>query len=213
MPAPLPQPLPLFPLPDVVLFPHTALPLHIFEPRYRKMVADVFESHRTIGMALLRPGWEADYYGRPPVFAVGGAGLIERFEPLADGRFNILLRGTTRYRILEEHGGYHPYRVATVAALAEAPADERALAQARKELLAGIGRATDGPTAMVLQSDLPHELFAMALCQSFDLAPLEKQALLECDGALARYRRLLQILEFRRLEQAWGAGGRSQKPH
>jgi hypothetical protein len=211
VPAPLPQPLPLFPLPDVVLFPHAALPLHIFEPRYRQMVSDAWESHRTIGMALLRPGWEADYYGRPPVFEVGGAGRIERCEPLAGGRFNILLRGTTRYRIVEEQGG-HPYRVATVTALAEAPADERALVQARKELLAAIGRATDGPTAMVLQSDLPHEPFAMALCQAFDLEPLEKQSLLECDGALARYRRLLEILEFRRLEQAWG-DSRGHKPH
>jgi hypothetical protein len=211
VPAPLPQPLPLFPLPDVVLFPHAALPLHIFEPRYRQMIIDAWESHRTIGMALLRPGWEADYYGRPPVFAVGGAGVIERCEPLADGRFNILLRGTARYRIVEEQGG-RPYRVATVAALAEAPADERALVQARKELLAAIGRATDGPTAMVLQSDLPHELFATALCQAFDLEPLEKQALLECDGALCRYQRLLEILEFRRLEQAWGPG-HGQKRH
>jgi Lon protease-like protein len=210
--APLPQPLPLFPLPDVVLFPHAALPLHIFEPRYRQMVREAWESHRTIGMALLRPGWEADYYGRPPVFAVGGAGVIERFEPLADGRFNILLRGTSRYRILDEQGD-RAYRVATVAALAEARDDERELAQARKQLLAAIGRATDGPTAMVLQSDLPHELFAMALCQAFDLEPVERQALLECDGALARYRRLLEILEFRRLEQDWGLGGRGKKPH
>jgi hypothetical protein len=210
--APLPQPLPLFPLPNVVLFPHAPLPLHIFEPRYRKMVADALESHRTIGMALLRPGWEPNYYGRPPVFAIGGAGVIDRVETLADGRYNILLRGTGRYRILHEddHGG-QPYRLATVQPLPETSDDPAALARARKDVMAAIGRGVDGPTMIVLQTEMPHEVFASALCQAFDLPPLEKQSLLECDGALARYRRLLEILEFRRLEQASPSGGR--KPH
>ncbi len=81
-PHPLPDLLPLFPLPNVVLFPHMSLPLHIFEPRYRKMVLDALESHRTIGMVLLRPGFEADYEGRPPVFERGCAGRIVGSETL-----------------------------------------------------------------------------------------------------------------------------------
>jgi len=60
--------LPLFPLPNVVLFPGVFLPLHIFEPRYKEMVADALAGDRIIGMALLRPGWEADYEGRPPIY-------------------------------------------------------------------------------------------------------------------------------------------------
>jgi len=56
----VPRLIPPFPLPEVVLFPRVSLPLHVFEPRYRKMVADALNTHKTIGMILLRPGWEAD---------------------------------------------------------------------------------------------------------------------------------------------------------
>jgi len=94
--APLPSRIPLFPLPDVVLFPHVSLPLHIFEPRYRKMVADALAGERTIGMILLRPGWEADYYGRPPVFESGCAGRIETCQELEGGKYNIVLRALSR---------------------------------------------------------------------------------------------------------------------
>ena len=66
--------LPLFPLPNVVLFPNVFLPLHIFEPRYREMVADALASDRMIGMVLLRPGWERDYEGR----AAGLSGRLQR---------------------------------------------------------------------------------------------------------------------------------------
>ena len=72
----LPSSIPLFPLPNVVLFPNVFLPLHIFEPRYRKMIADALEGDRIIGMVLLRPGYEAEYEGRPPIYQVGCAGVI-----------------------------------------------------------------------------------------------------------------------------------------
>ena len=78
----LPSSIPLFPLPNVVLFPNVFLPLHIFELRFREMVTDALHSDRIIGMALLRPGWEEDYEGRPPVYSVGCAGLITNFEQL-----------------------------------------------------------------------------------------------------------------------------------
>ena len=70
--------LPLFPLPNVVLFPNVFLPLHIFEPRYREMVADALASDRMIGMVLLRPGWEHDYEGRPPVYPDRAAAASSR---------------------------------------------------------------------------------------------------------------------------------------
>ena len=78
--------LPLFPLPNVVLFPNVFLPLHIFEPRYRAMVKDALASDRIIGMVLLRPGWQHDYEKRPPVYPVGCSGVITHVEPLPDGR-------------------------------------------------------------------------------------------------------------------------------
>src|SRR4030066_57181 len=78
--------IPLFPLSTVVFFPNTLLPLHIFEPRYKHMVSDVIKSDRIIGMALLKPGWEANYYGNPEVFDVVGMGRIVSSESFKDGR-------------------------------------------------------------------------------------------------------------------------------
>ena len=114
--------LPLFPLPNVVLFPNVFLPLHIFEARYRDMVADAVASDRMIGMVLLRPGWESDYDGRPPVFPVGCSGVVTHVERLPDGRYNLVLRGLERFQILEEDhlstggGGHEPLRERSVAA-------------------------------------------------------------------------------------------------
>src|SRR5262249_39226912 len=94
--------IPIFPLPEVVFFPETVLPLHVFEPRYRQMIADCLAGDRWLGVVMLRPGWEKDYQGRPPVHAVAGAGEVIQAEALADGRYNILLDGRARIRILEE---------------------------------------------------------------------------------------------------------------
>ena len=81
----LPRTIPIFPLPDVMLFPNTTRPLYIFEPRYRAMVADALMGDRIIGMVLLRPGYEADYEGRPPVYPIGCAGVITDVEQMPDG--------------------------------------------------------------------------------------------------------------------------------
>jgi Lon protease-like protein len=205
----VPRVIPLFPLPDVVLFPRMSLPLRIFEPRYRKMVADSLAGHQTIGMILLRPGWEPDYYGRPPVFGSGCAGHIESCERLEDGKYNILLRGISRFRVVEEHAG-QPYRLATVEPWPEreeaGPVD---LDAARRRVLAAIGKAADGPAVMVLNSDLSHAVFVDALSQSLPLAALERQSLLDCDTVSSRYARLLEILDFRLVEQTYAP---SRKP-
>jgi Lon protease-like protein len=200
MTHPLPDLLPLFPLPNVVLFPHMSLPLHIFEPRYRKMVKDALESHRTIGMVLLRPGFEADYEGRPPVFERGCAGKIVGSETLPDGRLNIVLKGAMRFRIAGEHAG-EPYRLASVEALPESLGEASILKDVRRKVLAAIGRASDGPTTLVV-SDLPDEVFVNGLCQSLTLDPMERQSLLDCDTVSERYLRLATIVEFRTLEQS-----------
>ncbi len=208
----IPRLLPLFPLPNVVLFPQMAMPLHVFEPRYRKMVADALESHRTIAMVLLRPGWERDYQGRPPLYAKGCAGMIHEHEALAQGRYNILLKGLSRIRIVDEHAG-EPYRVASVEALADPLGDPAALEAARRDVIQAVARGADGPTALVLQDGLPHDLFVNALSQSLPLDALERQSLLECDSVLDRARRLLEILEFRELEQAHKRPGGGSRAH
>ena len=199
----VPRLIPLFPLPDVVLFPRVSLPLHIFEPRYRKMVADAMDGHRTIGMVLLRPGWEKDYYGRPPVFGSGCAGRIETCEALPDGKYNIVLRGLCRFRVVEEQAG-EPYRLATVEPRPEEEDETADLDGARRRVLAAIGKAADGPSIMVLNADLPHAVFVDALSQSLPLAALERQSLLDCDTVSARYARLLEILDFHLVEQTYG---------
>lgn len=124
--------LPIFPLPDVVFFPHTVLPLHIFEPRYRRMVADCLAGDGRLAVVMLRPGWERDYHGRPPVHAVAGAGDIIQCERLADGRYNIVLDGRLRVRIEEEVRPELPYRVARARRLAEVVPEDGAGALSRR---------------------------------------------------------------------------------
>jgi Lon protease-like protein len=161
---------------------------------------------------LLRPGWERDYYGRPQVYDRGCAGRIEKHEILADGRSNIVLRGLARFRLEEEHAG-QPYRTATVTALADAPGDPAAVAEARGKVMAAIGRAVDGPLVLVIKPDVPDELFVNSLAQSLALRAVERQSLIECDSVLDRYLRLISILEFREIEQARGAADGDTRVH
>lgn len=92
----------MFPLPSVVLFPGAMLPLHIFEARYREMTRDVLDSSRLLAIVRLRPGYEPDYQGRPPVFSTAGIGYVVGSDELDDGRFNLLVRGVGRIDVAEE---------------------------------------------------------------------------------------------------------------
>lgn len=104
---------PLFPLPDTVFFPHTLLPLHVFEPRYKAMIADVLESERLIGVVQLRPGWDADYFGTPPIYKIFGVGRIIDSDQWPDGRYDILLSGLYRAHLVQEIS-HETYREAEV---------------------------------------------------------------------------------------------------
>src|SRR5262245_26704579 len=118
----------LFPLPNVVLFPHVIQPLHIFEPRYREMTADALAGDRVIAPVLLRPGWEAEYESRPALHPTLCLGRIVAEQRLPDGRFNLLLRGLSRARIIEEVTSGKLYRTARVEVLADgdAPPEQQA---------------------------------------------------------------------------------------
>ena len=129
----LPAAVPLFPLPNVVLFPKAVLPLHVFEERYKRMTADVLRSHRQIAMALLRPGWEKTYYNRPAIEPVVCVGTILSHERLPDGRYNFLLQGHTRARIVREVGE-GLYRQAELEPLVETDHTEFDLAEGRRRL-------------------------------------------------------------------------------
>jgi Lon protease-like protein len=195
----LPPTIPLFPLPNVVLFPNVFLPLHIFEPRYRAMLADALAGDRIIGMTLLMPGYEADYHGRPPVYPVGCAGVITHSEQMPDGRSNVVLRGIEKFRIVEEDAS-RDYRLARIEPLPEtmSDADKRLLKQRRHRLeallIAAIERGGQDPR---LPSSIPDEDLINALSQYLGLDPVERQALLERNGTLARCDGLIELLEMK----------------
>jgi Lon protease-like protein len=111
--------------------------------------------------------------------------------------------------VVEEHTG-QPYRVATVEALEDSLGDESALDDARKKVMAAVAQASDGPAVLVMQPELSHDVFANALCQTLALTPVERQSLLDCDTILQRYSRLVEILEFKKLEQTLGRGSDSK---
>ena len=98
----IPHEIPIFPLEVTMLFPGVSRSLHIFEPRYRAMVADALKGDRIIGMTTLKPGYEADYQGRPPIYEIGCAGVITDVEELSGGRYNIVLRGVVKFRVTGE---------------------------------------------------------------------------------------------------------------
>jgi hypothetical protein len=199
----------LFPLPNVVLFPGVPLPLHIFEARYRAMVADALEGDRLIGMVLLKPGFEADYEGRPPIFPVGCRGVIVHSAKLDDGRYNIVLNGLERVRVIEENHE-RPYRRAIVDVLEDPPlnADETtAMRKVRRQLHTFTGVEDSADPAAQRLAGLPDTDFIHAMATALDLEPLEKQALLEQPTLPLRAQALLDLLEMRRL-----AGNTAAKP-
>jgi Lon protease-like protein len=178
----------LFPLPDLVFFPGTRLPLHVFEPRYRKMIGDALEADQRFGIVLLRPGWQADYQGAPPVHRCGTLGTIEQFVTLDDGRYNLLLRGDVRFRIIDEVGR-DPYRTARVIVQPQitASADD---AYAQREWLADLSKQY----LRYLPNQIPVpeietvglEALTNALIMSLNVESEEKQKLLEIDDLIDR---------------------------
>jgi len=191
--VPLPPVIPLFPLQDVMLFPNISRPFHIFEPRYRAMVADALKGDRVIGMVLLEPGHEAEYEGNPPIRSVGCAGAIADVEMFPDGRYDLQLRCVTRFRILDEDQS-RAYRLATVEPLPEpmTAADRAALADQRVALEEAF--AARVPDASPPPSNLTDEDFVNGLSQFLSLDPLDRQDLLERANPLARARALLDLM-------------------
>src|SRR6476661_13454 len=120
--APALDVLPIFPLPQTVLFPGALLPLHVFEPRYRAMVKDVLATHMAMSVALIREGKARDAHGHPSIETITGIGVIIDHVELPDGRYNILLHGRGRVR-LEELPFVPPYRRAQARWLAPTPSD------------------------------------------------------------------------------------------
>src|SRR3954464_1244862 len=137
----------LFPLPNLVLFPHVVQPLHVFEPRYRQMTADALAGDRLVAPVLLRPGWEAEYDARPAVHPVACLGRIVADQRLADGRYNLLVRGLARLRLVGEVPDTKPSRPARGELLTDGPLPSVPEAKAgRKELCAKVPRQSRMPS-------------------------------------------------------------------
>jgi Lon protease-like protein len=126
----------LFPLPNLVLFPGALQPLHIFEPRYCDLMAETVATDGLIAMAVLAPGWESDYEGRPPIYPVACLGRVTTYHRLDDGRYNLLLLGVARTRILEELPPSKSFREARSARLEEKQPNDSVRQRLTKELLA-----------------------------------------------------------------------------
>lgn len=188
----IPGTIPIFPLEVTMLFPGVERPLHIFEARYRAMVADALNGDRIIGMTTLKPGYEANYHGRPPIYEIGCAGIITDVEELSGGRFNIVLRGTMKFRVTGEDES-RAYRLARVDALPEV-LDEKEKAALRKYRERLEELITKGSDSKVKPGTSDEEL-VNTVAQHLPLGLEERQALLESKNALLRAQALIELIE------------------
>jgi Lon protease-like protein len=191
--------LPIFPLPDVTFFPHTFLPLHVFESRYRAMVTDALARDRRIAVVRLRPGYEARYEGKPEVFAVAGAGEIVNCERLASGRFNILVKGQWRVRIDAELPSDTLYRMVRARRLEDAHAGDVKAVIARirascKQLLEALDRPLDVLDG-ALGADETAGAIADRVAAAFLPDPSLRQSLLETLDVGERLQRVAHALD------------------
>lgn len=192
--------LPIFPLPDVTFFPHTVLPLHVFEARYRAMVTDALERGRRLAIVQLRPGFEAEYAGKPAVHPVAGAGAIVSAERLSTGRYNIAVQGDARVRIVRELPSDTLYRLVLAEPLAEAEptgdvgpllARIRASCHTLLEVLGRPADLLDSAVGGALAPGVVADRVASAVLPGAEL----RQALLETLDVRARLERLAVALD------------------
>ena len=200
--APALDALPLFPLPQTVLFPGCLLPLHVFEPRYRAMLKDVLETHRVLAVVLITDGSSHAAQGTPEIADVAGVGVIVDHTELPGGRYNILVRGRARVR-LRELPFVPPYRRAAAQVLtapaAEVPqADVSALVSTATSF-ATIVRERDDSFDFRLPRDAAPSALADLCAHHLVLDGRERQAILETLDPLARVRRVAEALAVQRM--------------
>jgi Lon protease-like protein len=208
-PSSIPDCIPVFPLPNIVFFPKTYLPLHIFEPRYRAMVADAAMTGGCIGMALLREGWQHDYEGTPPVYEIGCVGRLISTQRLPDGRSNIVLQGLHRYRIHEENHqrSYRQARISLEPYKSVEPLDPLLRAELLHRLRDYVARRhTDHVWGRFLDSELVDDVLVNTLSAYLDFTPIEKQLLLEADTVAHQARRLNDLIQFKLYERDGSKG-------
>lgn len=183
----------IFPLPGAVLYPGLQLPLHIFEPRYRSMVSDALARDRLIGMIQPQRPQEG-----APLFSIGCLGRIGDVEALEDGRFNIVLEGQSRFRILRELDVATPFRQVEAELIEEsedevlAPIERAGFEREARRFADAQGYAVDWD--QVSRLDDLSLINGVSQIAPFD--PAAKQALLEASGLSARCELLIQLMQF-----------------
>jgi len=207
----IPNTIPIFPLPNVVLFPDTYLPLHIFEPRYQEMVADTLKQEAYIGMALLQEGQLQegqlqegqlhDAHGNPAVCSPGCVGRITTFRPLRDGCSDLILHGLSRYTIEEELPG-KSYRRAKIAVPSHHPFQTIGDDAARSTLVELAvrylqARQVQEVCVFITRESIAETVLVNSLSSCLDLTPIEKQFLLESESLYQQTRRLIDLLRLR----------------
>jgi len=192
--------LPIFPLPDVIFFPNTLMPLHVFEARYRAMVMDALARDRRLAIVKLMPGFEPTYAGKPAVHAVAGAGEIVSWERLATGRYNILVKGEWRVRIEGERPSDTLYRIVSAQKLEEiAPTTDISAALARirnacGRLLQALDRPPDLLDTALAEGQAPG-VIADRIAAAVVPDPAVRQELLETLDVTRRLERLGAALD------------------
>jgi Lon protease-like protein len=191
--------LPIFPLPGAVLLPYALIPLHVFEPRYRKMIRDCQAGAGVMALANVPQEALRERPERPRVLPVVGAGLLARVDPLPDGRSNIVVRGVLRARIVEELASREPYRLVRAEPLEDAVAEASQIDQSAHELrqlVLALCARRPGTAAVALAqvagSSAPAGDLADAVGAMVFESPHERQQLLETVSAEERLRRVAQ---------------------
>ncbi|MBI2899444.1 MAG: LON peptidase substrate-binding domain-containing protein [Planctomycetes bacterium] len=189
-----PSVVPLFPLPNVVLFPHMLLPLYIFEPRYRALTRDALAGDGQIAMGLLQPGWEEDYQGNPPVYDIAGLGRVLQHTELPDGRFHLMLVGIARVRLVEIVRET-PYRSARVEIVPDVVRQGREgeLEGMRRSLVARFGPALGSLVGHGFEG-VPLPVILDVLASTLVGDPRERQLLMESADVEERCGLLAQML-------------------
>ncbi len=192
------QPVPVFPLPNVVLFPHAVVPLHVFELRYRTMVRDALSGERLVALALLKPGWECEYHGSPAFHDLGCLARFEAVEWLPDGCYDLKLLGLSRVRLGTPVREY-PYRAVRVELLPEAPCteDDPVVMSERRVLLDLYRRLAGRPERQAegggWGDDLPFVSLVNGVCMAAPLEVEERLGLLALDSIVERGHRACEL--------------------
>lgn len=209
----------VFPLPKLVMFPGTLLPLHIFEPRYRDMLRDCLETDdKLIAVAQLRPGWEPQYTGNPAIYDIGGVGAIEEHQHNPDGTYDVVVRAFARVRLEELPPEALRYRRATATVLHERtpePLNDDELAAVvslASNITSIVRRALPGFALQTTSEDAPG-LLSDRLADQFVLDPLARQDLLETLDVGARLRTLTTHLAQLHMALCSSGGNGSQTLH